>query len=149
VTSFVSIIDASVPEGDDNHKRGTFADRASATAHIATYIAVVDRNLGETGTYEIVEGTELDAEDEPIVVTLEIENRYANYGDVTTTIANVVIPKPWDKPDTEDYDEWQHEHIIGWTGVGHCDGDSWYDVTVTASSDPEALAVGTTFDWGY
>jgi hypothetical protein len=42
---------------------------------------------------------------------------------------------------------WGREHIYQFTGTGRTDGDSWYDVTITASSRPELI--GRTFQFGY
>jgi hypothetical protein len=90
-------------------------------------------------------------------LVLEIENTYELYDDVTT-YADVVVPIPpaEDEEGAADglemcqetpRETWSREHIYELTGVGHTDGDSWYDVTVLWSSD--AALVGSTFDWGY
>jgi hypothetical protein len=79
-----------------------------------------------------------------ITVSLRIENTYELYDDVVTTVTDAVIPAP---PANGDTDEWAWDHIYPFTGVGHEDGDSWYDVEITASSDP--ALVGRKFDWGY
>jgi hypothetical protein len=83
-----------------------------------------------------------------VTVDLTIENTYELYPDQTTYRKGLVIPVP---PAEEDdaYEDWKYDHIHSQTGVGHEDGDSWYDVTVTASSRPDVLPVGTTFDFGY
>ncbi len=81
-----------------------------------------------------------------VTVTLVIENTYELYDDVTTTYSDVVVPAP-PSVDSDEYDDWAYDHIRCFTGVGHEDGDSWYDVKITASSDP--ALVGRTFDWGY
>lgn len=86
---------------------------------------------------------------ETITISLTIENTYELYDDVTTTVTDEVIPAPPTlDEDSEAYKDWGHEQIIDrFTGVGHEDGDSWYDVTVTACSEP--ALVGRTFQWGY
>lgn len=80
-------------------------------------------------------------------IGIKIENTYELYDDVTT-YGVVEVTTPPD-PDGEAYDDWRDDNIKVWTGVGHTDGDSWYDVTVTHSSHPDVIPVGTTWDWGY
>lgn len=87
-------------------------------------------------------------EPQTITVDLTIENTYERYPDETTYRKGLVIPVPPAKED-DAYEDWKYDHIHSETGVGHEDGDSWYDVTVTASSRPDVLPVGTTFDFGY
>lgn len=92
--------------------------------------------------------------DGQVRLVLEIENAYELYGDVTT-YADVMVPAPPADDETPDpagehetaYQAWAYTHIYPLTGVGHADGDSWYDATVVWSSD--AALVGSTFDWGY
>jgi hypothetical protein len=80
-----------------------------------------------------------------VTVTLRIENTYELYDEVITT-PTVTIPAPPPEDDEDAYSEWAQEYIQAETGVGHDDGDSWYDVLVTASTDPEL--VGRTFEFG-
>ena len=82
-----------------------------------------------------------------ITISLTIDNGYERYADVTTTFTNVRIPAPPDEDDENAFDDWEYAHIRSFTGVGHEDGDSWHDVTVTACSDPSLL--GREFDFGY
>jgi hypothetical protein len=83
-----------------------------------------------------------------VIVSLCVENAYELYEDVEVTVTDVVLPAPPDDEESSDYQEWSQEYIIDrYTGTGHTDGDSWYDVEITASSDP--ALVGRTFDWGY
>lgn len=83
-----------------------------------------------------------------ITISLEIENTYELYDDVTTHKTDVVIPAPPTMEEgTSEYDDWAYDHIYSLTGVGHEDGDSWYDVTITACSEPEL--VGRAFQFGY
>jgi len=82
------------------------------------------------------------------IVSLHVENAYELYDDVEYEINDVVVPTPPSDVDSDEFAEWVQNHIIDpYTGVGHEDGDSWYDVKVTASSDP--ALVGRKFDWGY
>ncbi len=48
-----------------------------------------------------------------------------------------------DEPESD----WSWEYIHPFTGVGHAEGDSWYDVKVVGASDP--TWVGKTWDFGY
>jgi hypothetical protein len=82
-----------------------------------------------------------------ITISLEIENTYELYEDVTIAVHDEVIPAPPPQDDTKAYDSWAYDHIYPFTGVGYESGDSWYNVTVTACSDP--TLVGRTFEWGY
>ena len=82
-----------------------------------------------------------------ITISVVVENSYELYADVTTTFEHVRIPAPPDEDDETAFDDWQYAHIHALTGVGHTDGDSWYDVTVTACSDPSL--VGREFTFGY
>lgn len=82
-----------------------------------------------------------------VTVTLAIENTYSLYP-TQWTHPTVTVPAPPAK-DTPEYDEWAWEQIYDHTGVGHTDGDSWYDVEVTASSHPDLLPVGAKFAFGY
>ncbi len=96
-----------------------------------------------------------------IAISLHIVNRYELYDTVETTVENEVIPAPpaerWEKRtlpngvvidvDTDAYDQWQQDHILNFTGTGRSRGDSWYDVKVTACSDP--TLVGATYEFGY
>jgi len=79
-----------------------------------------------------------------ISVSLRIENRYEFYETVVTEVTDEIIPAL--APD-EDEQDWAQEFIYPWTGTGHTDGDSWYDVEVTTSSDP--TMVGRKYDFGY
>lgn len=87
--------------------------------------------------------------DEPtITLSMTVEHEYELYGPVTAYVVDAVVPAPPADEDSDEYDEWRQAYIIdAFTGVGRPDGDSWYDLTVTACSDPEL--VGHTFDWGY
>lgn len=85
---------------------------------------------------------------ESITVSLVVENSYELYEDVTTTFTDVTMPAPPADRDSETYEDWAYTHIFcEYTGVGHTAGKSWYDVEVTACSDP--TLIGVTFAWGY
>lgn len=82
-----------------------------------------------------------------VAFLVQIENTYELYEDITT-FARVVAPIP-PAEGTDEYDSWLHEHVIPLTGVGHTDGDSWYDMRVYKSSDESIIPVAKTWDWGY
>lgn len=83
-----------------------------------------------------------------VAFIIAIENTYELYDEVTT-YARVVAPVPPADEESDAYDTWLHTHVIALTGVGHTDGDSWYDIEVLCTSDPEVIPVGKTWDWGY
>lgn len=80
-------------------------------------------------------------------VTYEIKNRYEDGDMIVTRIRDVRIPAPPPESDTAAYDAWLYQHVHDFTGTGRCDGDAYYDVTVTACSDP--TLVGRSFQFGY
>ncbi|MCY1144020.1 hypothetical protein OWR29_39005 [Actinoplanes sp. Pm04-4] len=82
-----------------------------------------------------------------VQVSLEIENRYEGDIVIYTRVTDAVVPAP--APDSSEAQlyEWALKHLFPFTGTGHVDGDAWYDVTVTASSDPSLI--GACFDFGY
>jgi hypothetical protein len=82
-----------------------------------------------------------------VILNLYIENRYELYGRIDTKVTGVVVPAPPADEESVEYDDWAYDNINCYTGTGHTKGDSWYDVKVTASSDP--ALVGRTFEWGY
>ena len=82
-----------------------------------------------------------------ITISLSIINTYERYPTVVTTVQEAVVPAPPDPADTDAYHDWTYEHIYCHTGTGRIDGDSWYDVTVTACSDPRLI--GAEFAFGY
>jgi hypothetical protein len=82
-----------------------------------------------------------------LLVSLRIENAYELYPDVVTIVENAVIPAPPAGHASSAFDDWADEYVRVFTGVGHEDGDSWYDVEITACSNSDL--VGKTFAWGY
>jgi hypothetical protein len=82
-----------------------------------------------------------------LLISLRIENTYARYDDEVTVVTDEVIPAPPAGADQAAWDDWAYTHIFQLTGAGHTDGDAWYDVTVTACSDP--ALIGRQFHWGY
>jgi hypothetical protein len=83
-------------------------------------------------------------------VSLTIENTYED-GDEVVVLKDEEIEDPPTPVDMESdaWSEWADDQIYPLTGTGRTEGDSWYNVTVTASSDPNLVPVGTTFEWGY
>ena len=87
-----------------------------------------------------------------ITVSLDIKNTYELHPTVYTTVTDHEIPAPPEPTGDEDadrkaMDEWAYETIYQFTGTSRTGGNSWYNVTVTASSDP--ALVGREFDFGY
>lgn len=81
-------------------------------------------------------------------LVVQIDNTYEYY-DAVTTYAVTTVPAP-PAEGTDAYEDWTYECIHDpLTGVGHSDGDSWYDVTVLESSAPEVIPVEKTWDFGY
>ncbi|WP_127498871.1 hypothetical protein [Actinoplanes solisilvae] len=79
-------------------------------------------------------------------VRLYIENTYEFFGtQITTPTVTVTLPVP--DEGTDDRETWEYDNVFAHTGVGHTDGDSWYDVMIVESSAPEL--VGLTFEFGY
>lgn len=85
--------------------------------------------------------------DRLITISLAIENRYEDGDMIPTQVTDALIPAPPAAEDTDAQDAWEYEHIFSFTGTGRTTGDSWYDVTVTACSDP--TLIGKTYEFGY
>lgn len=90
--------------------------------------------------------------DNHVALSLKITNRYELYPTVITYVV-AVVPR-FDR--TRESDEavqarsdWEWDHIHALTGVGHSDGDSWHDVEVLGSSDPDLIPVGIEYEFGY
>ncbi|RNH99664.1 hypothetical protein EEZ25_21980 [Micromonospora aurantiaca] len=84
---------------------------------------------------------------ELISISLAIENRYEGGDMIPTTVTGALIPAPPARGDADAQDAWEYEHIFSFTGTGRTSGNSWYDVTVTACSDPSLI--GKTYEFGY
>lgn len=82
-----------------------------------------------------------------VTISATIENTYELYAGVTTYAVDEEVPAPPAAEDSEEYSEWGWKHIHPLTGAGHPDGESWYDVTITESTDP--ALVGRKFAFGY
>ena len=86
-----------------------------------------------------------------LTVSLRIENRYEGGSMVVTEANDVRMPRPPQNRGQADYDEqysdWAYEHIFCHTGTGRTSGDSWYDVEITACTDP--ALIGREFSFGY
>lgn len=81
-----------------------------------------------------------------VTVSLSIGNHYELHPSVTTTVTDVTVPAPPPAEPATRRQEWATEHLLPFTGTGHTDGDSSYDLTITASSD--TTLVGATFTFG-
>lgn len=82
-----------------------------------------------------------------ITISLAIENTYEDGDEIHTEVTDAVIPAPPADGGEDAMHEWEYAHIFSFTGTGRESGDSWYDVTVTACSDPSLI--GRTFEFGY
>ncbi|WP_430787031.1 hypothetical protein [Actinoplanes sp. G11-F43] len=82
-----------------------------------------------------------------ITISLTIENTYEDGDTIDTHVTDAVIPAPPSPDDENAHSAWLYEHIFAFTGTGRTEGDAWYDVTVTACSDP--TLVGQTYEFGY
>lgn len=83
---------------------------------------------------------------ETVELRLHIENRYED-GSMVVTHRTVHVPPPPPESDVDDYDEWAWEFVHVATGTGRTTGEAWYDVTITAASDPRLA--GRLFAFGY
>ena len=88
----------------------------------------------------------LDAPDS-ITISLKIVNRYPAEGEeITTYVYGARIPAQ--PPRGEDArSEWGWDYLFPFTGTGREEGEAFYDVIVTACSDP--ALVGAEFEFGY
>jgi hypothetical protein len=84
-----------------------------------------------------------------ITISLAIDNTYEDGTTIPTVATDVVVPPPPTDRDSGAWVDWSYDHIFERTGTGRTDGDSWYDVKVTASSNPDLIPVGLTFEFGY
>ncbi len=134
-----SIVKAFQNGSADAESRGDFATVEGARTYITEVMSLVDPGTAYA-TDPCLWGDRL-------TVSLTIENGYELYDDVTTRVVDALITPPPADVDSDEYQDWEQTQIIRWTGVGHTTGDSWYDVTVTACSDP--ALIGKAFSFGY
>lgn len=80
-----------------------------------------------------------------IAVSLTIDNCYELYDDETTYIC-ARIPAPPRHSDADALHDWASEYLLELTGVGHPDGNSFYSVEITHSTDP--ALIGEVFEFG-
>lgn len=85
--------------------------------------------------------------DETITISLSVKNSYEGGRTEVRQFDDQVIPAPPTKEqDYQEYTDWVDEQIINrYTGTGEEAGDAWYDVTVTACSDPRLVGLFLTF----
>lgn len=81
-----------------------------------------------------------------ITVSLTIGNHYELHPSVTTNVTDVTVPAPPPAEPAARRQQWATEHLLPFTGTGHTDGDSSYDIVITGSSNPDL--VGATFTFG-
>lgn len=85
--------------------------------------------------------------DTTVRISVTIDNRYELSDPVVTTQITDIPPPPIN--DDAALDDWEQEHIFPLTGAGFEEGDSFYEVTVTESSNPQLIPVGTIYEFGY
>lgn len=86
-----------------------------------------------------------------ITLDLKVENHYEDGYDQTNTCEAVSVPTPPASTETDpNRDDWASDHLFEFTGTGtgRENMDAYYTVTVTATSDPDALATGSVFEFG-
>lgn len=132
----------------------------SVAGHIATVLAKRGFDGSQSGHYSLSMGDTVTVDDQVLecaslgwkvvkgVVTLQlkIENHYA--GGKVRTKATCIVPLPPEDRDSDEYQDWENEFIFAETGTGQTEGDSAYFVEVTASSQPDVIAVGTEYEFG-
>jgi len=79
----------------------------------------------------------------PVRLDLSIENVYI--GQTVTTRISTEVPAPPSAAEQELLEDWAADNLFPLTGTGRTEGDAMYWVTVTASSDPSLISVGTTY----
>jgi hypothetical protein len=82
-----------------------------------------------------------------ITVSLRVENRHEDGDPIITEFADVVVLAPPLLTDAAALGEWSWKALFPFTGTGQIKGDSWYDVEVTACSDPALVSME--FGFGY
>lgn len=82
-----------------------------------------------------------------ITLTLSVRNIYDDDTITTTKTATVPYP-PFAEDGSDEAEEWGNEHIMPLTGTGREEGDAYYEVTVTASNQPDLIPVGQTYEFG-
>jgi hypothetical protein len=87
------------------------------------------------------------ANEVPIDLTLEIDNVYEDGEDVQT-VAQVQVSEPQGSDGSDTRSDWEMDEIFPHTGTGRTDGNSAYFVNVAASSRPDLIPVGTTYEFG-
>lgn len=81
-----------------------------------------------------------------VTVSLEIKNHYADGTHITTVVKGRIVEQPWDLDDEDELADWAMQELFEFTGTGRTEGDSAYDITITASNDHRL--VGKTFEIG-
>lgn len=84
---------------------------------------------------------------ETITISLTVKNSYEGGRTVVKEFVNQEIPAPPGvDQDYDEYTAWVDEEIINrFTGTGLEEGDAWYDVRVTACSEPRLVGLFLTF----
>ena len=124
---------------------GDFANPEGAQTYITEVLALVDPEGVRKGAYQVIDIGE--PAGSMLTISLDIENAYELYVDVNTRVVDAMIPVPPQDESRGAYQDWEEQFIIAWSGVGHDDGDSWYDLEVAACSD--LTLIGKTYSFGY
>jgi hypothetical protein len=91
-----------------------------------------------------------------VIISLKIWNTYETSTDtddvIITYVTDAEIPDPPPmtgnaEADTDALNDWANEHIHDFTGADRPTGNAWYDVKVTACSDPDLIR--HSFQFGY
>ena len=86
-------------------------------------------------------------EHEPLIhIKVKIDNIYED-GENVVVEAEADVPKPWAEEGSDAHSEWEEFFIFPLTGTGQEEGDAGYFVEVLESSDPDAIPVGTEWEW--
>ena len=80
-----------------------------------------------------------------IALKLEIDNVYED--EKIRTFVETQVPEPPLDRDSTEYEEWEQDYIFSTTGTGRTEGDAGYFVTVTDSSRPDLIPVGTEYEY--
>lgn len=87
------------------------------------------------------------AMDDLIAISYDIENIYED-GTRITTHVQTHVPVPPIRDESGAYDDWEDYHVFEHTGADYPEGgDASYFVTVTQSSRPDLIPVGTEFEF--
>lgn len=123
---------------------GGFATQSGATTYLTEVISLSNEAGVKNGAYTVQRRDNMFEGVPTLTFSMDIENAYTDFDPIDTRVVDGMIPAPENLDDLED---WQAQYLNDFTGAGHVEGDSFYDMTITECS--VAALVGQTFDWGY